>query len=118
MCRPRIGPRHAFSSSESSGRSTVSMIDLQRPRNQAVPDARLAAAAGRAPQASPTPPADAAIVGLGYVGLTLAVALADRGLRVLGYEANAAVRERLACGETHFWEKGLDPRFREQLGHG
>ncbi|MEM9734301.1 MAG: nucleotide sugar dehydrogenase [Pseudomonadota bacterium] len=51
------------------------------------------------------------IVGLGYVGLTLAVAMADRGFRVHGVERRADVVEGLERNEPSFWE----PRLKEKL---
>jgi UDP-N-acetyl-D-mannosaminuronic acid dehydrogenase len=38
---------------------------------------------------------DVAVIGLGYVGLTLAVALADVGFRVWGIEQSATILECL-----------------------
>jgi UDP-N-acetyl-D-mannosaminuronic acid dehydrogenase len=51
------------------------------------------------------------IVGLGYVGLTLAVAMADTGFIVHGLEKRDEVLDGLAKGEPHFWE----PRLKEKL---
>jgi len=50
---------------------------------------------------------DVGVVGLGYVGLTLATALADTGFRVLGVERRADVVEMTNRGEPHFSETGL-----------
>ncbi|MEM7190993.1 MAG: nucleotide sugar dehydrogenase [Pseudomonadota bacterium] len=50
---------------------------------------------------------DVAVVGLGYVGLTLATALADTGFKVLGVERRAVVVEMTNRGEPHFSENGL-----------
>jgi UDP-N-acetyl-D-mannosaminuronic acid dehydrogenase len=52
-------------------------------------------------------PADVAVIGLGYVGLTLAAALVDVGVRVVGVEANAAVAEAIRAGCPPFFEPGL-----------
>jgi UDP-N-acetyl-D-glucosamine dehydrogenase len=41
------------------------------------------------------------IVGLGYVGLPLAMELARAGYRVLGFDVNQAVVDRLAAGDSH-----------------
>jgi len=51
------------------------------------------------------------VVGLGYVGLTLAVAMADTGFKVHGVEIRDDVIEDLKRGEPHFWE----PRLKEKL---
>lgn len=56
------------------------------------------------------------IVGMGYVGLTLAVALAEVGLTVSGIEQNSRVRELLEAGDVHFYEAGLDRIYRSHLG--
>lgn len=56
------------------------------------------------------------VVGMGYVGLTLSVALADAGLHVFGVEADSAVRTSLQEGSLHFHEVGLDRAFRAHLG--
>lgn len=56
---------------------------------------------------------DVAVVGLGYVGLTLATALADTGFRVLGVERRADVVDMTNRGIPHFSENGLP----EMLSH-
>lgn len=48
-----------------------------------------------------------AIVGLGYVGLTLGVALAQRGVRVYGVERRRDVVDLTNRGIPHFSEQGL-----------
>lgn len=48
------------------------------------------------------------IIGLGFVGLTLAVALADIGFKVLGIDKDKKNLEMLANGEPHFHEKNLE----------
>ena len=56
---------------------------------------------------------DVAVIGLGYVGLTLAVALADTGFRVLGVERRQDVVDSINGGAPHFSENGLP----EMLSH-
>ncbi len=51
------------------------------------------------------------IIGLGYVGLTLAVAMADTGFQVHGVEKRSDVLDGLAALEPHFWE----PRLKDKL---
>ncbi len=51
------------------------------------------------------------IIGLGYVGLTLAVTMADSGFDVFGVERQGAVLDKLRRGEPHFFE----PRLAEKL---
>lgn len=58
------------------------------------------------------------IVGLGYVGLTLAVAMADAGFRVHGIEVNEKVLDALRNERAHFSEIGLDALLAEQLRTG
>ena len=50
---------------------------------------------------------DVGVIGLGYVGLTLATALADVGFRVLGVEKRADVVDMTNRAEPHFSETGL-----------
>jgi UDP-N-acetyl-D-mannosaminuronic acid dehydrogenase len=51
---------------------------------------------------------DVAIVGMGYVGITLAAALADAGLRVLGIERRSEVVDAVNSGRSPVYEPGLD----------
>ncbi|MEU8890054.1 nucleotide sugar dehydrogenase [Streptomyces sp. NPDC048442] len=53
-------------------------------------------------------PGAVCVIGLGYVGLTLAVTLAAQGLRVIGVERDPAVREQLARKQPHVHEAGLE----------
>ena len=61
------------------------------------------------------PRGDVLVVGLGYVGIGLAVTLADVGYRVYGVERNASVAERLSRGEPHLLEPGLAARLQDLL---
>lgn len=58
------------------------------------------------------------IIGLGYVGLTLAVAMADVGFRVLGVEIRDDVLADLKQGKSHFFEPGLDEQLRKVVALG
>jgi UDP-N-acetyl-D-mannosaminuronic acid dehydrogenase len=58
------------------------------------------------------------IIGLGYVGLTLAVALARAGLKVIGIERNRAVASIIASGRAHFSEEGLDEHLGAAVANG
>lgn len=58
------------------------------------------------------------IIGLGYVGLTLAVAMADAGFRVTGIENSPEVLRHLREGRPHFAEAGLAEKLRRQLAAG
>lgn len=58
------------------------------------------------------------VVGLGYVGLTLAVAMADAGFHVTGAEIRESVLAMLARGEPHFHEPGLAEKLRRTIASG
>lgn len=48
------------------------------------------------------------IIGLGYVGLTLGIAAATKGIDVYGIETNIHIKECLSQNRAHFFEPGLD----------
>ena len=48
------------------------------------------------------------VIGLGYVGLTLAIAAANSGIKVYGIEVNSHIKECLKQNRAHFFEPGLD----------
>jgi len=48
------------------------------------------------------------IIGLGYVGLTLAIAAADCGIKTYGVEVNPKIKDCLKENRAHFFEPGLD----------
>lgn len=58
------------------------------------------------------------ILGLGYVGLTLAVAMADAGFHVLGVEIRDTVLDKLKDGIPHFHEPGLEEKLRRAIRSG
>jgi UDP-N-acetyl-D-mannosaminuronic acid dehydrogenase len=58
------------------------------------------------------------IIGLGYVGLTLAVAMADAGFRVTGVERSPDVLRHLREGRPHFSEVGLGAKLKRQIEKG
>jgi len=58
------------------------------------------------------------VVGMGFVGLTLAVSLAEAGLLVRGIERNADLRAKLRAGEPHFHEVGLASLLRHHVESG
>lgn len=67
---------------------------------------------------SPEAEADVCIVGLGYVGLTLATAFALAGLRVAGLERNPEVVDLIASGTSPFHEFGLDEALQAVVSKG
>ena len=57
-----------------------------------------------------------AIIGLGFVGLTLALALADKGVKTYGVETNSNTLKKLSKGIPTFNEKGIDKYLKRNLG--
>lgn len=55
------------------------------------------------------------IIGLGYVGLTLAVAAASREIDVYGIETNQRIKDYLKEGKAHFYEPGLDNLIKRNI---
>lgn len=58
------------------------------------------------------------IIGMGYVGLTLAVAFAEAGISVRGVERDPAIRATVAQGRAHFFEAGLDEPLARHVADG
>lgn len=58
------------------------------------------------------------VLGLGYVGLTLAVAMARVGFAVHGLEVRTEVIRKLKAGNAHFWEKDLDTNLNQVINNG
>ena len=56
------------------------------------------------------------VIGLGYVGLTLAVSLADVGFKVIGIDSNEEIIKKLNDGLPHIHEVGLDSLLKFHLG--
>lgn len=61
---------------------------------------------------------DVGIVGLGYVGLTLATAMADVGYKLVGLERRPEVVDLLKAGKPHFQEVGLDHILKNVIAEG
>ncbi|AKZ59709.1 putative nucleotidyl N-acetylglucosamine dehydrogenase [Streptomyces ambofaciens ATCC 23877] len=61
---------------------------------------------------------DVCVVGLGYVGVTLAAALLSTGRSVLGYENDPAVAEELAQGRLQVAEPGVGEAVRDGVASG
>lgn len=55
------------------------------------------------------------IIGLGYVGQTLALALADTGFMVYGSDVNDDVLDQLKRGQSNIQEKNLLPLLRKHI---
>ena len=58
------------------------------------------------------------VFGLGYVGLTLAISLANHGHIVTGLDADPKVVEKLNKGESHIHERGITELLRVVLRSG
>lgn len=58
------------------------------------------------------------ILGMGYVGLTLATVMAESGFEVLGIEIRDDVLEKLRRGEPHFFEPGMLERLKKVVDAG
>jgi UDP-N-acetyl-D-mannosaminuronic acid dehydrogenase len=56
-----------------------------------------------------------AVVGLGYVGLTLAVTLAEFRYEVTCVDADEDIRKSVSDGHPHFYEAGLESLLRRHL---
>lgn len=57
------------------------------------------------------------VIGMGYVGLTLALVLADSGFKVKGVEADLEKINLLNLGKTYVHEIGLTELLKEHLGN-
>jgi nucleotide sugar dehydrogenase len=58
------------------------------------------------------------ILGMGYVGLTLAVVMAEAGFEVDGIEIKPEILDVIRGGRAHFFEANLDYMLRRNLGKG
>ena len=56
------------------------------------------------------------MIGLGHVGLTLGLTLAEVGFTVRGIDKNKNVTDTLLAGDTHIHEVGLDELLAKHLG--
>lgn len=57
------------------------------------------------------------VIGLGYIGLPTALALAANGVTVIGTDVNPVLVKKLTQNELTFEEKGLDELFAAALSH-
>ena len=53
------------------------------------------------------------IYGLGFVGLTLAIVLAECGYKVIGCEKNSKIRKKILNGSSPFHEPGINERLKK-----
>ena len=66
----------------------------------------------------PFPRSRLTVIGIGYLGLTHAVCMADLGHDVLAIDVDVAKVARAASGETPFFEPGREPLLRKNLEAG
>jgi UDP-N-acetyl-D-mannosaminuronic acid dehydrogenase len=65
-----------------------------------------------------TTESEVVVIGLGYVGLTLAAHLARSGFKVHGVEVREFILAELAKGKAFFLEEGLDPLLKTVIENG
>ena len=58
-----------------------------------------------------------AIVGLGYVGLTLALVLADNGFNVIGYDINNKTIDKIRKSQSPFYERYINEYLNKNLNN-
>jgi len=56
------------------------------------------------------------IIGMGYVGLTLALVMAESGFKILGVESEESIADQLNKGKSHIFENGLIELLQKNLG--
>jgi len=64
------------------------------------------------------PDSEICIMGVGYVGLTLGVAMAKRGYKVHGVEIDQNKLSLLKLGKPYFYEVGLESAMRAMVNNG
>lgn len=58
---------------------------------------------------------DVCVIGMGFVGLTVALSLANRGLNITGVEKNSKIIKLLRSGKSHFYEPGIEKLLKKML---
>ena len=58
-----------------------------------------------------------AVVGLGFVGLTLSVVAAKKGYSVYGIDTNEKILKELGNSKAHFYEKDIDAAIQTVQGN-
>ena len=58
-----------------------------------------------------------AVVGLGFVGLTLSVVASKKGYRVFGIDTNQEILDQLSNDKAHFYEKDIDASIQSISGN-
>ena len=73
---------------------------------------------GKADRRKPSEHVRLTVVGIGYLGLTHAVCMANLGHDVIGLDVDADKVDRASRGEAPFFEPGLEPLLRKNLDAG
>jgi nucleotide sugar dehydrogenase len=55
------------------------------------------------------------VIGMGFVGLTLALTLAKKGFLVIGIDKNKKIIKLLKTGKAHFYEPGINQLLKKKL---
>ena len=58
------------------------------------------------------------VVGLGFIGLPLAVSFANSGADVIGYDLRREIVDKVNKGESHVFEPGLEETLKKVLKRG
>ena len=58
------------------------------------------------------------VIGMGYVGLTLSLVMADVGYKVYGYDLNVDLIDSLSKGNLSFFEDGIDIYLKKHINEG
>ena len=57
------------------------------------------------------------VLGLGYVGLTLSLVMADAGFKVYGYDVNKELIKKISDGSMSFFEDGIDTYLNKHINN-
>jgi UDP-N-acetyl-D-mannosaminuronic acid dehydrogenase len=55
------------------------------------------------------------VIGLGFVGLTLAVSMASKGFIIYGIEKNKKIIQKIKKGKPHFFEPNLEKKLTQLI---
>ena len=58
-----------------------------------------------------------AVVGLGFVGLTLSIVASKKGYKVFGIDTNSEILDQLSIDKSHFYEKDIDALIQSVSGN-
>jgi len=58
---------------------------------------------------------DVCVIGMGFVGLTVALSLASKGLNITGVEKNSKIIKLIRSGKSHFYEPGIEKLLKKML---